>query len=316
MRIAVMGAGAVGGYFGGRLAQAGEEVVFIARGATVAALRRDGLRVESIKGDFTIQPAEATDDPATVGPVDAVLVAVKAWQVSEAAAQLPPLIGPDTFVVPLQNGVEAPSQIAAVVGRQHVLGGLCQIICQIVAPGHIRHSGAEPAIAFGELDSPPSERVERLRLAFARATGLTVTTPADIQAAMWQKFLLIASFSGVGAITRAPMGVLRELPECRQLLDEALREGLAVAQARGIHLDDGALAQVWRFYEALPPGATASMQRDIMAGRPSELESQNGAVVRLGAEAGVPTPVHSFLYRALLPQEREARLPEAKQAAT
>ncbi|RLC62817.1 MAG: 2-dehydropantoate 2-reductase, partial [Chloroflexi bacterium] len=198
MRIAIFGTGAVGGYFGGRLAQAGEEVVFIARGEQLQALRDHGLRVDSPQGDFVIHPVQATDDAAQVGIVDVVLVGVKAWQVPEAAQAMAPLVGADTFVVPLQNGVEAPSQLAAVLGDEHVLGGLCRIVSFVVEPGHVRHAGLEPYVAFGELDNRPSERVRRLQAAFARA-GVTAEIPADIGAAMWEKFLFIASFSGVGA---------------------------------------------------------------------------------------------------------------------
>jgi 2-dehydropantoate 2-reductase len=307
MRIAVFGTGAVGGYFGGRLAQAGEEAIFIARGEYLRALRSHGLRVDSLKGDFVVQPVQATDDPAQVGVVDAVLVGVKAWQVTEAAQAMRPMVGPDTFVVPLQNGVEAPAQLAAVLGTQHVLGGLCKIISFIVGPGHIRHAGLEPYIAFGELDNRPSERAERLRRAFAQAAGVTVEIPPDIQVAMWEKFLFIASFSGVGAVTRAPAGVLRSVTETRQLLEQAMREIFAVARARGIGLPGDMVTQTMAVVDGLPPDGTASMQRDIMEGRPSELASQNGAVIRLGQEAGVATPLHRFIYQSLLPLELRAR---------
>jgi 2-dehydropantoate 2-reductase len=307
MRIAVFGTGAVGGYFGGRLAQAGEDVVFIARGEHLQALRTQGLRVDSLKGDFLVQPVQATDDPARVGVVDVVLVGVKAWQVPEAAQAMRPLVEPETFVVPLQNGVEAPAQLAAVLGPRHVLGGLCKIISFIVGPGHIRHAGAEPYVAFGELDNRPSERAERLRQAFTRAAGVTVEIPPDIQAAIWEKFLFIASFSGVGAVARAPAGVLRSLPETRQMLEEAMHEILAVAQARGIALAEDAISRGMAFVDSLPPGGTTSMQRDITEGRPSELASQNGAVVRLGQEVGVATPLHAFMYNSLLPLELRAR---------
>lgn len=306
MRIAVFGAGAVGGYFGGRLAQAGEEVIFIARGEHLQAMRRQGLQVESILGDFHLYPVQATDDPAQVGPVDVVLVGVKAWQVPEAARAMRPLVGPESFVVPLQNGVEAPDQLAAVLGPEHVLGGLCKIFSARVGPGRIRHAGAEPYIAFGELDNRPSERAERLRQAFLRA-GVKAEVPPDIQAAMWEKFLFIASLGGVGAVTRAPVGVLRSLPQTRQMLLQAMEEIVAVAQARGIALAGDAVDRAMAFVDSLPPGATASMQRDILEGRPSELEAQNGAVVRLGREVGVATPLHTFLYHSLLPQERRAR---------
>jgi 2-dehydropantoate 2-reductase len=307
MRIAVFGTGAVGGYFGGRLAQAGEEVIFIARGKHLQALRRHGLQVDSVKGDFVVQPVQATDDPAQVGVVDVVLVGVKAWQVPEAAQAMRPMVGPDTFVVPLQNGVEAPTQLAAVLGAQHVLGGLCRIISFILGPGHIRHAGIEPYVAFGELDNQASERAERLRQAFARAAGVTVEIPPDIQVAMWEKFLFIASFSGVGAVTRAPAGVLRSVPETRQLLEQAMCEIFAVARAREIALPGDLVEQTMAVVDGLPPDGTASMQRDIMEGRPSELASQNGAVVRLGQEAGIATPLHHFIYHSLLPLELQAR---------
>ena len=306
MRIAVFGTGAVGGYFGARLAQAGAEVAFIARGEQLRALQDRGLRVDSPKGDFVLRPVQTTDDPAQVGVVDAVLVGVKAWQVTEAAQAMRPLVGPETFVVPLQNGVEAPDQLAAVLGAEHVLGGLCRVVSSVVEPGYIRHVGLEPYVAFGELDNHTTERAERLRQAFVRA-GVAVEIPPDIQAALWEKFLFIASFSGVGAVTRAPAGVLRSMPETRRMLEQAMREVLAVARAREIALPEEVIRRTVALVDSLPAGGTASMQRDIMAGRPSELETQNGAVVRLGQEAGVATPLHTFIYHSLLPLELQAR---------
>jgi 2-dehydropantoate 2-reductase len=306
MKIAVFGTGAVGGYFGGRLAQTGEEVTFIARGENLRTIREHGLRVDSIKGDFCVQPCGITSDTMTVGIVDAILVAVKAWQVPEAAQAIRPMIGPNTFVVPLENGVEAPDQIAGVLGKGPVLGGLCRIISMMVGPGHVRHAGAEPSIAFGELDNRHSPRAERLRDVFSRA-GVSVQVPPDIHAAMWEKFLFIASVSGVGAVTRAALGVIRSIPETRLLLEQAMREVYEVARARGIGLGENSVNKVMGFVDNLPPDGTASMQRDIQEGRPSELESQNGAVVRLGRQAGVKTPIHEFLYSSLLPAELKAR---------
>ena len=297
----------MGGYFGGRLAQAGESVTFIARGDHLRAIREHGLRVDSPQGDFVIQPAQATDDPARLGPVDVVILGVKAWQVREAAEAMRPLVGPATFVVPLQNGVEAPDELASVLGREHVLGGFCRIIALIAGPGHIRHAGGQPYVAFGELDNRRAERVERLRAAFSRAAGLTVEVPADIRAAMWEKFLTITSFSGVGAVTRAPIGVIRSVPQTRAMMVGVMREIIAVANARGIPLGEDAVQRVLAFRDSLPPASTASMQRDIMDGRPSELEWQSGAVVRLGREAGVESPLNAFIYHSLLPQELKAR---------
>jgi 2-dehydropantoate 2-reductase len=307
MKVGVFGSGGVGAYFGGRLAQAGEEVAFIARGDHLQAIQSRGLRVTSVAGDFLVRPTRADADPAEIGRVDVVLVGVKAWQVPDAAKAMRPMVGPETFVVPLQNGVDAPDELAAVLGRERVLGGLCRIIAFIEQPGHIKHSGAEPYIAFGELNGTESERVEQLRAAFARATGVSVEVPADIRVAMWNKFLFIAALSGVCAVTRAPIGVVRSLTETRRMLKQALEEIAAVARELGIGLPATAVEETLAFVDGLPPEGTTSMQRDIMGGRPSELASQSGAVVRLAREAGVPVPVHAFIYQSLLPMELEAR---------
>lgn len=306
MHIAIFGTGAVGGYFGGRLAQAGENVTFIARGERLRALQEHGLRIDSLKGDFTIEHVEATDDPAQVGAVDVIVVGVKAWQVREAARACRPMVGPETFVVPLQNGVEAPDQLVEVLGAEHVLGGLCRIVSSVVEPAYVRHAGLEPYVAFGELDNRPSERAAPLQAAFERA-GVKAEIPSDIQVALWEKFLFIAPFSGIGAVTRAPAGMLRSLPETRQMLEQAMQEILTVAQARSVALPQEIVSQTMALVDNLPPDGTASMQRDIMAGRPSELESQNGAVVRLGQEVSVATPLHAFIYRSLKPLELRAR---------
>jgi 2-dehydropantoate 2-reductase len=306
MRVVVYGTGGVGGYFGGRLAQAGEEVVFIARGEHLRAIRDRGLRVDSIKGDFLIQPATAVQDPVEVGQADVILLGVKAWQVPQAADAMRPMVGAATFVVPLQNGVDAPAQLAEVLGKEHVVGGLCRISTMIAAPGHIRHVGIEPYIAFGELDGKASQRCEMLRAAFERA-GVLAEVPPNIHAAMWEKFVFIAAIGGVGAVTRMPIGVTRSIAETRQMLLAAMQETVAVAQARGVELPADLVSRTLAVIDSLPPQATASMQRDISQGLPSELDSQNGALVRMGREAVVPTPVHAFIYASLLPQEMHAR---------
>lgn len=301
-----MGAGAVGGFFGGRLAVAGEDVTFIARGVHLQALRHEGLRVESVDGDFAVNPVAATDRPEEVGPVEALLVAVKSWQLAEAAAAARPLVGPETAILPLLNGVEAASLLSEILGHEHVLGGLCRIIAERVGPGTIRHTGAEPYVALGELDNRQSARVKRLRGALAGA-GIKVEIPKDIHVALWEKFLFIAAMSGVGAVTRAPVGVLRGLRETRALLIQAMQEIVAVARAHGVDLAAESVDQTLEFIDGLPSEGTASMQRDIMEGRPSELQAQNGAVVRLGREVGVETPIHALLYSSLLPMELSAR---------
>lgn len=307
MRIAVFGTGGVGGYYGGRLAEAGEDVVFIARGEHLDAMRSNGLKVESTKGDFIIENVEATDNPSEVGVVDVVMTCVKCWQVNEAAEAIKPMIGPDTYILPMENGVEAPGELAEVYGWEHVLGGVCGIVSFKAGPGHIRHVAYEPFVNFGEWDNRPSERVERLRKAFAGAKGLIVDAPPDIQAAMWRKYILIASWSGVGGITRAPIGVIRSQPGTRRILESSMEEIHRVAKAMNIALPDDIVEITMGILDTVEYGGTASMQRDVMDGRFSELEAQVGALVRMGAETGVDTPVNTMIYHSLRPMELKAR---------
>lgn len=307
MRIAVFGAGAVGGYIGGRLAQAGIDVSFIARGEHLQALKKEGLRVESICGDFNAHPNIITDDPLQVGEVDAVLLGVKAWQVSEAAQAMRPMVGPNTFVITLQNGVEAPSQASKILGADHVVGGLCKMICFITKPGYLRHAGAEPHIVFGELNNRHSDRMEVLLKAFSKTIGLIAKVSTDIWSDIWKKFLIIAPWSGLGSITRSPIGVFRSLPETRQMLKRSMQEIFQVALSHGIDLPKDIVKTTLTFLDTLPTEGTASMQRDIMEGRLSELKEQNGAVVKLGQATGVDTPINAFIYHSLLPLELRAR---------
>jgi 2-dehydropantoate 2-reductase len=306
MRVAIYGTGGAGGYFGAQLARAGEDVTFIARGNHLRAILDEGLRVETDKGDILISPAQATADPSEVGPVDVVIVGVKTWQLTEAAQAMRTMIAPETFVVPLQNGVEAGLQLAAVLGAQHVLNGLCGTFSWVESPGHIRSIGETHFIKFGELDNRPGERAGRLKQAFERA-GVKAEIPTDMQAALWEKLLLVAGYGGVGAVTRAPVGVIRALPETRRMIESCMREILAVARARQVALADESIERTLAFIDSLIPGGTTSLQRDIAAGKPSELDAWNGAVVRLGLEAGVPTPVNEIIYHSLLPSELRAR---------
>jgi len=306
MRVAIVGTGGVGGYFGGRLAQAGHEVHFIARGAHLEAIRGSGLRVDSINGDFVVKPALATNDPEEVGPVDAVIVAVKNWQLDDAARSARPLVGPETVVLPLLNGVEASDRLGAALGAEHVLGGLCRLSAEIAGPGHVRHTAVDPSMTIGERDNRRTGRIEALTAALVGA-GVKAAIAEDIDVALWEKFMFIATWSGIGALSRAPLGEWRSVPEWRSMAEAGLREVVAVGRARGVRMGDDRVAGTLAAYDAAPPHTMASMQRDILAGRPSELEAQNGAVVRLGRAAGVPTPTHAFLYVSLLPLETAAR---------
>lgn len=306
MRVAVFGVGGVGGYFGGRLAQAGLEVTFIARGAHLAAIRETGLQVDSVKGDFSIAPARVEGDPAIVGPVDVVLLGVKAGQVAEAAEAVRPLVGAETVVIPLENGVEASDELSAVLGAEHVAGGLCRISSMIAGPGKIKHVAMEPYIAFNWFDNHADPRLDALRDAFISA-GVNVEIPADISMALWAKFAFIAATSGLGSVTRSPIGVYRAIPETRKMLEAAVYEIAAVGRARGVALSPTLEQDTIRFIDNMPPATTTSMQRDIVDGKPSELDFQNGSVVRLGQSCGIPTPVNAFIYATLLPQEKKAR---------
>ncbi len=306
MRIAIFGSGGVGGYFGGRLAQAGEDVTFIARGEHLRAIQTNGLRVDSLDGDFVVHRARATDRVSEVGEVDLVILGVKAWQVPEAARAIKPIVTSETTVLPLQNGVNAVGELIAELGPKPVAGGLCKIVSFVVAPGHIRHAGFAASVVIGELNNQRSERIIAIEETFNRA-GLNTKIAADIQVALWMKFLFIASFSGVGAMANAPAGVLRSEPDLRAQTLRAMSEIYELAHARNIVLPSDAVETAIASVDALPADATSSMQRDIAAGRPSELESQNGAVVRMARQAGIRVPTHEAIYEALIPLENSAR---------
>jgi len=233
-------------------------------------------------------------------------VAVKAWQVPDAARAIKPMVGEHTTVLPLQNGVEAVPQLTAELAAERVVGGLCKIISSIEEPGHIKHAGAEPYVALAELDGSESSRVDAIYDVF-KSAGVTVEKPENIQTAIWEKFLFIAALSGVGAVTRAPVGMIRENSSTRELLVRSMHEITSVAVSQGVDLPDDVIDKTMTYLDALPYDATASMQRDIQEGRPSELESQNGAVVRLGEQHGIATPVNSFIYHSLSLMERIAR---------
>jgi 2-dehydropantoate 2-reductase len=307
MRIAVYGCGGVGAYFGGRLAQIGQDVTFIARNESLSAMRARGLKVGSIAGDFLLDRVKVTNNPADVGHVDYVLCCVKAWQVTAAARAMQPMVGPDTLVVPLQNGVEAPSQLINVLGPANVLGGLCAIVAFQASPGHIKHTGGNPLIRFGHLDNHPDPRVNALSEIFNHCSGVKSSIPDNIVVAMWQKFMLITPWSGLGAVSRAPIGVLLEQPETRELMSEAAQEVYRLGLALGVPLPDDSVARTMETLEGITPNSTTSMQRDLVGGRPSELDAQNGAVVRLAYEAGIDTPINRFILYSLRSLELRAR---------
>ena len=307
MKFAIFGTGGVGGYFGGRLAQADEDVTFIARGYHLSAIQQTGLSVDSIRGDFVVNPAKATDSTQSVGVVDVVILAIKGWQLDEAILQMKPLIGDATLIVPLLNGIEHMEALVNAFGREHVLGGVCRISAFIADTGHIKHVGIDPFIAFGELNREMSERVSKLYDVFKNTSGVTVEASENIELAMWEKYLLIAAFSGVGAVTRSPVGMFRSIPETRAMFRRALEEVVLVANSRGVGLTEKSVQAVMDRIDQTQPDTMASMQKDVLAGRPSELESQTGALVRMARAATVSVPTHEFIYASLLPMEKKAR---------
>jgi 2-dehydropantoate 2-reductase len=306
MRIVVVGAGGVGGLVGGLLAHAGDEVAFVARGAQLAALRERGLRVECPRATFELPHVEAAADPKELRPADVVLVAVKSWQVAEIAAAIHPLLTSGGYVVPLENGVDAAATLARELGDDRVAGGFCAMLAWLEAPGRVRHAGETLRVVVGERAGGGSARLDAL-VEHLRAAKVDAAIAPDIEAALWEKFVFIAAFGAVAAASRAAAAVVRELPETRSVLVAAMEEIAQLARSRGVRLADGAVQRALAQVDGLPRAATASMQRDIQAGRPSELLDQVGAVVRLAAESGVPVPVNGYLLATLLPQERAAR---------
>ena len=304
MRIGIVGAGGVGGLIAGLLARAGHDVAVVARGKTRESLRQRGLHVDSPLGVFSAQVE--TGSAQELPPVEAVLLAVKTWQVPEAAEALRPMLGPDTIVATLQNGVDAPDQCAAALGPARVYGGIAHVLSWIVEPGSVKHVAAPPRITLGAWRSPVDDRVRALTCAL-ESGGAQARIAEDLPAALWDKFLFIASWGGVGAITRAGAGALRSLPQTRQLLVGAFEEIRAVSAAKGIALRPDVVARALALVDLLPPDSIASLQRDIVAGRPSEIEALSGAVARIGAELQVPVPIHATIHAALLPQEQAAR---------
>jgi 2-dehydropantoate 2-reductase len=298
MKIAVMGTGGVGGYFGTRLALGGSEVAFVARGAHLAAMREHGLRVRSAGGDLHLAPVHATEDPREIGPVDLVLFGVKLWDTSAAAEAIRPLLAPDTAVVSFQNGVVKDDILTEVLGRRAVIGGVCYIAATIAEPGVIVHTGSMQRLVFGEYDGTRSARVERFEAA-CRQAGIDVEVSADITRALWEKFIFLVAFSAVTSTTRRPIGAVRAHPQTRRLLAAAMQEVVDVGRAQGVALAPDFVADRLRFADQLPVTMTSSMANDLERGNRLEVLWLSGDVARRGAALGVPTPVNSTLFDVL-----------------
>jgi 2-dehydropantoate 2-reductase len=306
MRIAIIGAGGVGGYYGALLAHYGHDVLFVARGAHYAALQATGrLEVHSVHGDLVVSPVHVVLDPAGLPPVDWVLVAVKTPETEPAARTVRPLIGPHTTVTSFQNGIDAAERIGAVVGGDRLLGAATWISSFIESPGVIRQVSPFRRVALGEFDGVISPRARAIKQALS-AVGVHVTLTDDIRLVLWRKLLFISTISGVGALTRLPIGHYRHVAETRRLLRTLMEEVLAVARAEGVGLAPGVVDETMTLIDNSPGDMQASLQRDVESGRPSELESIIGVLVERGRAVGVPTPAAAFVYAALLPVERQA----------
>jgi 2-dehydropantoate 2-reductase len=311
MRFAVMGSGGTGGYFGGLLAHAGEDVTFIARGAHLAALRAGGLTIKSrLVGDFTV-PVQATDDPKTVGQVDLVLFCVKAYDTDAAAEAIRPLVGSETTVLPLQNGIDAVERLSSVVGVEHLVGGVAFITSNVSAPGTVAQTGGPGKIIAGEPAGGNSPRIDRMLRIFGHA-GISSQSHPEIQIAIWEKFVFICAFGGLTALTRLPIGPILASRACRALFEVVMQEVMTVAAAKGIDLPAGTLERGITLAAGFEPWARGSLLHDLESGRRMELEALNGTVVRLGRAHGLAVPFNSVLYAALEPYAEGApQLPTA-----
>jgi 2-dehydropantoate 2-reductase len=300
MRVAVMGAGGTGGYFGGLLARAGEDVTFIARGAQLRALQTGGLRVRSrLAGDFDLA-VRVTADPAEVGPVGLVLFCVKTYDTEAAAERIRPLVGSDTVILPVQNGIDDAERIGRVVGSAPVIGGVALVSSVLEAPGVVSQTAGVGRLIVGELGGGASPRIERLVGVLARA-GIPAQAHPDIRVALWQKFVFICAFSGLTALTRLPIGPILANPETARLYRETMAEVAAVGHAEGVALPDTVVDEVAAMTARLEPWARGSLYYDLMAGRRLELAALQGTVVRLGRARAVPTPANGVIHAALSP---------------
>jgi 2-dehydropantoate 2-reductase len=305
MKISIMGAGAVGAYFGALLARAGQDVTFIARGKHLQAMREKGIRVKSFFGDFDLPAVQATDNPADVGPVDLILFTVKTYDAISAAKAMIPMVGPETSVVTMQN-MNMAEQVGEIIGLEHILGSVTYVFSAVESPGVISQTSNFHRIIFGEFSNEITPRAEAVRDVL-ETSGATIVLSDDIQEALWSKLLVISPLGGVSSVVRVPAGGYRDVPESREMLIKAMRELESLARSQGVNLDDDIVAQKMQFVDNLEPGAITSMQRDVLAGRRSEMEELIGMVCQMAEKAGIPVPTYQFIYAALKPGEMKAR---------
>ncbi len=305
MRIAVVGAGGVGGYFGGKLCQAGNEVVFLTRGKALEAIRENGLRVKSYMGDFSVRP-EVSDRPDCVRGAELVMLCTKSWQIEEVGAAIRPHLGENAIVLPLQNGADNADRLLEILPRENVIGGLCKIVSKIESPGVINHFTFVPEVIFGELSHEISPRCKRIKEVFDGA-GFKNKLSGNIHRDIWLKFLFICSISALGALTRSVLGVMREDPFLREKIRATGSEIVAIGKRQGVDIDKKDIQIALDMIDKGEYNTTMSLQRDMMEERPSELDNFNGYIVKKGDELGIDTPVNDFIYYSLLPMEKKSR---------
>jgi 2-dehydropantoate 2-reductase len=298
MRIAVIGVGGIGGPYGASLAKAGADVIFVARGAHLAAMQKEGLRIEGDRGEILVRPAQATDDLTSIGAVDYVLLCVKLWDVESAGEQIRPIVGRETAVIPLQNGVDAAERLVPILGAGAVMGGTAFVTGSIVAPGVVRQTGTYQRMTFGELDGRASPRGERLR-DLCEAAGFEGILSPDVRVPIWEKFLVLVPLANVNALTRVPLGTYRADPDLWGLVEASLDETAAVGRAEGVGLAPDAEGRGLAMIRSMPDHHMTSMGNDLLRGNRLELPWFAGKVVELGRRHGIPTPVNSFVYAAL-----------------
>ena len=306
MKILIYGTGGVGGYFGARLEQAGNEVVFIARGAHLKAMKQRGLTIISPKGNCTLLTVKAQEYEDNLAGFDLIIIAVKTWQLKEVARNISSILSEYTMVLPLLNGITNTDVLKKIIPHKHIIGGLCKIVSKITNPGEITHFSYEPTIVFGELNNIKTPRMLRLESVLKKA-NIKAVLAKNIDSQIWEKFLFICTISGIGALTRTTIGAMRAHPEIRDIMLETANEVLAIANAKNIILTENIIEKQFAIIDKQPYDTTSSMQRDMMAGKPSELYHRNGIIVALGWEFDIPTPVNSFIYYSLLLQEEKAR---------
>ncbi len=305
MKIAVMGTGGMGGYYGALLAKQGHEVTFIARGAHLKAIQENGLQIKSIFGDFILSPAKATDNPSQIGPVDLILFCTKTYDTDDAVQKVKPIVGKETTVLSLQNGVDAVERIGKAIGVEHIVAGATWISSAVEAPGIIKHMSDFRRVVLGELDGHVTLRVQAIYEAF-KATGTTVETSENILKILWSKFVFISAASSFGSLTRLPMAEYRSVPETRALIISLMREVEALARASNVILDEDVVKRSLAFMDNAAPHIKASMQLDVESGHRTEIESMIGVIGRKGRQRGVPTPIADMIYATLLPIELKA----------